>query len=88
MNELDSDGNGGIDFPEFIVMLAREYNKKRIEHDIKNAFTAKELKAVKEVLEAINKSSDTNSLNINDLSKLFDLFKLEYCKNELSNTVN
>ena len=85
---MDSDGNGGIDFPEFIVMLAREYNKKRIEYDVKNAFTANEVKAVKDVLETINKKSDTNSLNINDLSKLFDLFKLGYSKNELSDTVN
>ena len=37
INEVDADGNGTIDFPEFLTMLARRFKK---------AFSLKELEEI------------------------------------------
>merc|ERR1712110_1316814 len=57
INEVDSDGNGSIDFPEFLDMMSRKMKDADSEEEIKEAFrvfdadnngfiTAKELRIV------------------------------------------
>jgi len=57
VNEVDSDGNGSIDFPEFLSMMSRKMKEADSEEEIKEAFrvfdvnnngfiTAKELRKV------------------------------------------
>jgi calmodulin len=38
INEVDSDGNGTIDFPEFLTMMARKMKDTDSEEEIKEAF--------------------------------------------------
>ena len=38
INEVDADGNGTIDFPEFLTMMAREMRDTDSEEEIKEAF--------------------------------------------------
>src|SRR5437773_1551719 len=38
INEVDSDGNGEIDFPEFLTMMARKMKDTDSEEEIKEAF--------------------------------------------------
>ncbi|XP_066930759.1 uncharacterized protein [Clytia hemisphaerica] len=38
INEVDSDGNGTIDFPEFLSMMARKIRDTDTEEEIKEAF--------------------------------------------------
>ena len=38
INEVDSDGNGTIDFPEFLMMMARKMRDTDSEEEIKEAF--------------------------------------------------
>jgi len=38
INEVDADGNGDIDFPEFLTMMARKMKEEDSEEDIKVAF--------------------------------------------------
>ena len=38
INEFDADGNGTIDFPEFLTMMARKMRGTDSEEDIKEAF--------------------------------------------------
>ena len=38
INELDADGNGTIDFPQFLTMMARKMNDTDSEEEIKEAF--------------------------------------------------
>ena len=38
INEVDADGNGTIDFPEFLVMMARKMKDTDSEEEIKEAF--------------------------------------------------
>ena len=38
INEVDADGNGFIDFPEFLVMMARKMKDTDSEEEIKEAF--------------------------------------------------
>ena len=38
ISEVDRDGNGIIDFPEFLTMMGRQMNDKDTEEEIRNAF--------------------------------------------------
>lgn len=38
INEVDSDGNGEIDFPEFLTMMARKMKDTDSEEEIREAF--------------------------------------------------
>jgi calmodulin len=38
INEVDADGNGTIDFPEFLTMMARKMCQVDSEEEIKEAF--------------------------------------------------
>jgi len=38
INEVDADGNGSIDFPEFLTMMARKMRDTDSEEEIKEAF--------------------------------------------------
>jgi calmodulin len=38
INEVDTDGNGTIDFPEFLTMMARKMRDTDSEEEIKEAF--------------------------------------------------
>ena len=38
INEVDADGNGTIDFPEFLTMMARKMRDTDSEQEIKEAF--------------------------------------------------
>ena len=38
INEVDSDGNGTIDFPEFLTMMARKMKDTDTEEEIREAF--------------------------------------------------
>jgi calmodulin len=38
INELDADGNGTLDFPEFLTMMARKMRDTDSEEEIKEAF--------------------------------------------------
>ena len=38
INEVDSDGNGTVDFPEFLDMMARKMGDTDSEEEIKEAF--------------------------------------------------
>ena len=38
INEVDADGNGTIDFPEFLTMMARKMRDSDSEAEIKEAF--------------------------------------------------
>ena len=38
INELDADGNGTIDFPEFLTMMARKIKDIDSEEEIRDAF--------------------------------------------------
>src|SRR3954452_9387904 len=38
INEVDADGNGTIDFPEFLTMMARKMKDHDSEEEIKEAF--------------------------------------------------
>ena len=38
INEVDADGNGTINFPEFLKMMARQIGQVENEEDIKRAF--------------------------------------------------
>ena len=38
MNQVDSDGNGEIDFDEFLSMMAKKLKETDLEEDIREAF--------------------------------------------------
>jgi calmodulin len=38
INEVDADGNGTIDFPEFLTMMARKMRDTDTEEEIREAF--------------------------------------------------
>lgn len=38
INEVDADGNGQIDFPEFLTMMARKMKDTDSEDEVKEAF--------------------------------------------------
>ena len=38
MNEVDKDGTGSIDFPEFLAMMALKINEQNAEDEIREAF--------------------------------------------------
>jgi calmodulin len=38
INEVDADGNGSIDFPEFLTMMARKMKDTDSEEEIREAF--------------------------------------------------
>ena len=38
INEVDADGNGTIDFPEFLTMMARKMKDTDTEEEIREAF--------------------------------------------------
>ena len=38
MNEVDKDGTGSIDFPEFLMMMAMKINEQNAEDEIREAF--------------------------------------------------
>lgn len=38
IEEVDADGNGNIDFPEFLTMMARKMKSTDTEEEIKEAF--------------------------------------------------
>ena len=38
MNEVDKDGTGSIDFPEFLAMMAMKINDQNAEDEIREAF--------------------------------------------------
>lgn len=57
ISEVDTDGNGSIEFPEFLAMMARKMKESNTEDDIRDAFrvfdtdndgfiSARELRAV------------------------------------------
>ena len=48
INEVDADGNGTIDFPEFLTMMARKMKDTDSEEEIMEAF-----KVRREFMEAI-----------------------------------
>jgi len=47
-----------LSFPEFLIMLASEYNKRHKEVNIKQAFNAYELADIKNGIRFINSSKD------------------------------
>ena len=38
VNEVDKDGTGSIDFPEFLSMMAMKINEQNAEDEIREAF--------------------------------------------------
>ena len=38
MNDVDKDGTGSIDFPEFLAMMAMKINEQNAEDEIREAF--------------------------------------------------
>ena len=42
INEVDADGNGVIDFPEFLTMMARKMKDTESEDEIREAFKGKQ----------------------------------------------
>ena len=38
INEVDADGDGTINFPEFLTMMARKMSESNSESDIREAF--------------------------------------------------
>ncbi len=38
VNEVDKDGTGSIDFPEFLAMMAMKINDQNAEDEIREAF--------------------------------------------------
>ena len=38
VNEVDKDGTGSIDFPEFLTMMAMKINEQNAEDEIREAF--------------------------------------------------
>ena len=74
-------------------MLAREFNKRRIEVDVKRAFSSRELVDIKDAIRFVNSSKDTSRIRIDDLARLLGLFHLDefaglnlnYLKNEFNN---
>lgn len=42
INEVDADGNGTIDFPEFLTMMARKMKDTDSAEEIKEAFKVRE----------------------------------------------
>ena len=38
VNEVDKDGTGSIDFPEFLAMMALKINEQNAEDEIREAF--------------------------------------------------
>ena len=38
VNEVDKDGTGSIDFPEFLMMMAMKINEQNAEDEIREAF--------------------------------------------------
>ena len=38
VNEVDKDGTGSIDFPEFLAMMAMKINEQNAEDEIREAF--------------------------------------------------
>ena len=38
INEVDADGNGTIDFPEFLTMMARKMKESDSEEELREAF--------------------------------------------------
>lgn len=88
VDELDTDGNRLIDFPEFLSLLAREFNKRRIEVDVKNAFSARELTEINDALEIINGTKNKKSLKSKDLIGFVSMFSnVQYSENEIINAV-
>ena len=43
INEVDADGNGTIDFPEFLTMMARKMKDTDSEEEIREAFRVSSL---------------------------------------------
>lgn len=40
INEVDKDGTGSIDFPEFLSMMKKKHSDEQAEEDIREAFRA------------------------------------------------
>jgi calmodulin len=38
INEVDADGNGTVEFPEFLTMMARKYRDTNSEDELREAF--------------------------------------------------
>ena len=38
INEVDKDGTGSLDFPEFLSMMAMKINDQNLEDDLREAF--------------------------------------------------
>ena len=66
INEVDADGNGTIDFPEFLTMMARKMKDTDSEEEIREAFRFVKISIFRE-----------NSIFSKDSStfKKFDIFK-------------
>ena len=69
-------------------MLAREFNKRRIELDIKKAFKNRELDDIKDAFKFVNDSKDTSRIKTADLAKFLNLFNLDYTEADLQNSMN
>ena len=52
VNEVDKDGTGSIDFPEFLAMMAMKINEQNAEDEIREAF--KVFDGVSQLSDALN----------------------------------
>jgi Ca2+-binding EF-hand superfamily protein len=94
---MDTDGNRLIDFPEFITLLAREYNKRRIEVDVKNAFSNSELERIQKAYESVIEVTEgkklvkksIKTLKSEHLASFVGLFEnVQFTKAEISDAIN
>ena len=68
-------------------MLAREYNRKQLEHDVEKAFTRNEIEQIRKAFKAFDKK-DKRKIKSKYLKDFFGLLELELSMQECVNIVN
>uniref|UniRef100_A0AAR2KEJ0 Calmodulin n=1 Tax=Pygocentrus nattereri TaxID=42514 RepID=A0AAR2KEJ0_PYGNA len=99
INEVDADGNGTIDFPEFLTMMARKMKDTDSEEEIREAFrvfdkdgngyiSAAELRHVMTNLgEKLTDEEVDEMIREFFCIKLFTIYKLQFCGKTLLDPV-
>uniref|UniRef100_A0A7N8X3R1 Calmodulin 1a n=1 Tax=Mastacembelus armatus TaxID=205130 RepID=A0A7N8X3R1_9TELE len=64
INEVDADGNGTIDFPEFLTMMARKMKDTDSEEEIREAFRVFDKVGLVVSLYGTKKKNNTNKLYV------------------------